>query len=242
MQLSLQKDLSLANRLVAALPAAERGQLLEHSELVELKLHSVLLAAGEVAEHAYFPVDSFVSLVLQAEGAPNIEVALVGNEGMFNTSTVLGVETSSLSSLVQGAGRAFKIHRRALQLRRAEDKCLRDILHRYVDVRAQQLAQKAACMNYHSVEQRLARSLLMTRDRAHSGELFLTHESLALMLGVRRESVSQAASSFQREGLISYSRGYVMLLDETGLEAAACKCYQADLMVYDRTLGSAFFR
>lgn len=237
----IQKDLSLANRLISALPANARGLLLEHSALVELKLHEVLIAAEQEAEHAYFPIDSFVSLIAQADDTPNVEVALVGNEGMFNTSTVLGVASSPLASLVQGAGRAFKIHRKALQLRRVEDACLRDVLYRYIDVRANQLARKAACMNYHTVEQRLARSLMMTRDRAHSSELFLTHESLALMLGARRESVSQAASAFQKYGLISYRRGYVMLLDITGLEAASCKCYQADLLAYRRAFSRDAF-
>ena len=165
-----------------------------------------------------------------------MEIALVGNEGMFNTATVLGVNSSSFTTRVQGAGRALKIHRNALRLRRADDHDLRDILFRYIDVRACQLAQKAACMSYHTVEQRLARSLLMVRDRANSHELFITHESLALMLGVRRESVSQAANNFQKRGLISYGRGYVVLLEEEDLKQGACACYQADLDVYTRTL------
>ena len=232
----LQKDLSLANRLISALPAQERSLFLEHSELVEVKHHAVLIKAGQVSDHAYFPVDSFVSVVLPVDDAPDIAVGLVGNEGMFNISLVLGVATASLTGLVQGAGRSFRIHRSALQHLLVEGTVLRDVLNRYVDVCECQLAQQAACMNYHTVEQRLARWLLMTRDRAHSSELFLTHEVLALMLGVRRESVSQAANAFQKFGLISYSRGYVMLLDESGLATAACKCYQADLMVYERTL------
>ena len=232
----MQKDLSLANRLISALPTQERSLFLEQSELVELKLHAVLVRAGEPAEHAYFPIDSFVSVVLPVEDAPQLGVGLVGNEGMFNTSLALGVNTSSFTGLVQGAGRAFRIHRSALQERLEEGPTLRSVLNFYIDVCASHLSQQAACMNYHTVEQRLARWLLMTRDRAHSTELFLTHEVLALMLGVRRESVTQAASLFQRRGLISYSRGYVMLLDEAGLEAVACRCYQTDLMVYERTL------
>ena len=231
-----QKDLSLKNLLVASLPSTARGLLLEHSELVELSLHAVLTSPDNCEKYAYFPIDSFVSVVLQIAGAAEMEIALVGNEGMFNTATVLGVNSSSFTTRVQGAGRALKIHRNALRLRRADDHDLRDILFRYIDVRACQLAQKAACMSYHTVEQRLARSLLMVRDRANSHELFITHESLALMLGVRRESVSQAANSFQKRGLISYGRGYVVLLEEEDLKQGACACYQADLDVYTRTL------
>lgn len=232
----LQKDLSLANRLISALSPLDRALFLEHSELVELKLHKVLIEAGQRASHAYFPVDSFVSVILPVAGAPHLEVALVGNEGMVSTSLVLGVTISSFTHLVQGAGRAFCIRRSALTQRLAESASLRTVLNRYIDARESQLAQQAACMNYHTVIQRLARWLLMTRDRAYSSELFLTHEVLALMLGVRRESVTQAANSFQRRGLISYNRGYVMLLDEAALQTIACDCYQADLMVYERTL------
>lgn len=236
--LLLQKDLSLANRLISALPAYERAMFIEHSELVELKPQTVLTEAGQLPEHAYFPVEGFVSIILPVEQAhaPGLGIALVGNEGMCHTSLTLGVEISSFTSLVQGAGRAFKIHRNALRLRRAEDACLRTVLHRYVDVFASLMAQQAACLHYHTVPQRLARWLLMTRDRGHSRELFLTHETLGLMVGVRRESVSQAAGMFQHNGLISYSRGYLMLLDEARLEAQACPCYRADLMAYDRKL------
>ena len=236
--MSFQKDLSLANRLISALPAYERAMFIEHSELVELKPQTVLIEAGQTPEHAYFPVEGFVSVILPVEQvqAPGLGVALVGSEGMCHISLMLGVAASSFTSLVLGAGRAFKIHRNALRLRRAEDACLRNVLHRYVDVFAGHMAQQAACLHYHTVPQRLARWLLMTRDRAHSGELFLTHEALGLMAGVRRESVSQAASVFQKNGLISYSRGYLMLLDEARLQAQACPCYQADLMAYDRAL------
>lgn len=229
-------DLSLKNRLIASLPSTARGLLLEHSELVELSLHAVPTSPGESTKHAYFPIDCFVSVILPMDGAADMEIALVGNEGMFNTATVLGVKDSCFATRVQGAGRALKIHKDALRMRRAADSDLRNTLFRYIDVRACQLAQKAACMTHHTVEQRLARSLLMVRDRANSPELFITHESLALMLGVRRESVSQAANLFQKRGLISYGRGYVVLLEEESLKHSACACYQADLDVYARTL------
>ena len=114
----------------------------------------------------------------------------------------------------------------------------REVLHRYIALRMDQLALNMACASCHSVEQRLARWLLMARDRAHSNELVLTHEVLALMLGVRRESVTQAASSLQKHGLISYSRGDLMLLDQPGLEAVACSCYRTDLEIYEGAMAS----
>lgn len=236
----LQKNLALANRLIAALPAQERGLFVEHCELVELKPHKTHMAAGRSHDHAYFPVDSIVSVLLPAAHAPGVQVALVGNEGMFNTSLVLGVSASAFSSRVQREGRAFCIHHGALQHRISQDACLRDILNRYVDVRQSQMAQQIACIQHHSVKQRLARCLLMNRDRAYSSELFLTHEALAFMLGVRRESVTRAAGDFENRGLISYSPGYVMLLDEAGLEKTSCSCYHADRLTYQRTLGASY--
>lgn len=233
----IQKDLSLANRLISALPARERGLFLEQSELVEIKLHNVLIEPGEAPAYAYFPVDSFVSVVLPVEDAPNVQVALVGNEGMFGTGLVLDVATSAFISVVQRAGRAYRIDRDALQQRLDSDAPLRRVLHRYVAVRQSHLAQQAVCINQHSVKQRLARWLLMIRDRAHSRELFVTHQVLAMMLGVRRESVTRAANSFEQRGLISYSPGYVMLLDEAALQRVTCRCYQVDLTVYEHILG-----
>lgn len=234
--MALEKDLSLANQLISALPASGRASFLAYCDLVELKHRQLLIQAGQSLDYAYFPVDSFVSVIMPAADAPSVQVGMVGNEGMLHTSLVLRVAISSFTCVVQGAGRAFRIHRSALQYRLYEDACLRDVLSRYADVRQTHLAQQAVCMNHHTVRQRLACWLLMTRDRSHSSELFLTHQVLAFMLGVRRESVSRAASDFEKMGLISYSHGYMLLLDEAGLEKAGCSCYQANLLAYERTL------
>jgi CRP-like cAMP-binding protein len=233
----IPKDLSLANRLISALPAQQRAVLLEHCELVELKLHKVVQQAGAPLDHGYFPMDSFVSVVFPVLDAPDVQVALIGNEGMVGASLALGMNISAFTCRIERGGRAFCVHRTALQHLLNEDPDLRDILLRYVSVRQAHLAQQAGCLNYHSIEQRLARWLLMARDRAQSSEVFLTHQVLAVMLGVRRESVTRIAGLFETRGLISYSPGYVMLLDETGLLRLACSCYQSDLLSYERALG-----
>ena len=235
--MTLSRYLSQANRLVATLPAQFRDFLLEHCELIDLERQDVLTEAGQYADCAYFPIDGFIASLLSLENANNVQVGLIGNEGMVNASLVLGTELASMSSVVQGNGRAFRIRNRELQELLGAIPHLRDILHRYITLRMDQLAQNMACSSCHAVEQRLARWLLMARDRAQSNELFLTHEVLALMLGVRRESVSQAASSLQKHGLISYSRGDLMLLDQPGLEAVACSCYQTDLEMYEQAMG-----
>ena len=235
----VQKNLSLANQLIANLPPQERGLLLAHSELVELELHAVVCVAGEVSNHVWFPVEGFVSIILPVPAAADMAVAQVGPEGMFHTSAVFDVEHSAFHARVQAAGRAFRLTRKRLQQHLQQSSCLREVLNRYADARLSQLAQQTVCTNHHSVAQRLARALLTARDRLSSNELFLTHEVFSLMLGVRRESVTQAASAFQRRGLISYSRGYVMLLDEAALESIACGCYEADLHTYTRAFPEA---
>ncbi len=230
----MQINLSLANQLIATLPPQERGLLISHSELVELELHAMVCVAGEISRHVWFPVDGFVSIILPVPSAPDMAVAQVGPEGMFHTSAVFDLEHSAFHARVQAAGRAFRVTLATLQQHLQQSRWLREVLNRYADARLSQLAQQTVCINHHSVEQRLARALLMTRDRLCSSEIFLTHEVFSLMLGVRRESVTQAASAFQRRGFISYSRGYVMLLDEAALNSMACGCYKADLQTYER--------
>ena len=234
----LHPDLSLANRLIASLPSQERGGFLAQCELVELRLHAVVTRAGQTLDQAWFPVEGFVSVTLAGSDGLDRVVAQVGSEGMFDTSLALGLQRSDFSCRVEAAGRAFCIDREALQ-ECCQHGTLRQQLNRYVQARLGQQAQQSVCVNHHSVAQRLARWLLMARDRAHCTELFLTHEVLALMLGARRESVTQAASAMQRGGLISYSRGYVMLLDVTALARMACPCYEADTRLYEQALADA---
>ena len=231
------KYLAQANRLLAALPAESRALFLEHCELVDLNRQDVLTLAGQTTDYAYFPIDSFIASILKLEDASDVQFGLTGNEGMVNVSLVLGISVTSTTSVVQGAGRAYRISQHELQEQLKSTPGLRDVLHNYVALRMDQLAQNMACASCHSVEQRLARWLLMAQDRAHSSELLLTHEVLAFMLGVRRESVTQAASSLQKQALISYSRGDIMLLDEPGLKAVACECYQTNLTIYEHAMG-----
>lgn len=230
--MAIASNLSLANRLLAALPAADRALVLAQCELVELKAQTVVLAADERMDQAWFPVEGFVSLVLPLEVGAPLEVGLIGNEGMFNVSLALGPGCSAFTCRTQGAGRAFCLDHAAL-VQLLELPALRQVLHGYADVRHRQLARQAACLKHHSVAQRLARWLLMARDRAHASELFLTHETLSLMLGARRESVTQAARRLQLRGHISYSRGYMMLLDEAALALDACSCYGHDVHTYE---------
>ena len=226
----------MGNRLLAALPRKDREHLLAGCEQVELVFGTILGEPGDIIRHVYFPTDSFISLVAPIDGRSSLEVALVGSEGMYGIPLVLGVDVSSLHVVVQGSGPAWRMGAERFH---SELKCsvaLQQELNLYMYVLMSQLAQTAACTHFHVVEERLARWLLMTRDRAHSEEFHITHEFLSHMLGVRRVGVTKAAGLLQKKKLISYSRGNVRIHDINGLEAASCKCYRADKETYDRIL------
>ena len=232
------KYLAQANQLIANLPEESREWFLEACELVNLQRQDVLSRSEQLSEYAYFPLDSYVAVFVTMESSNDIQVDLTGNEGMVNVSLVLGVRAATLTNTVLGAGRAFRIHHAALQKLLDVDPFLQRMLKLYVNLRLDQLARNMACVSSHTVEQRLARWLLMVKDRAHSNELSLTQEVLSRMLGVRRERVTLAASALQKKELISYSRGDLLLVDQPNLEAAACGCYESDLAFYERAMGS----
>ena len=217
---------SVANSMLAALPRKQYRRLLAGLESVALTFGEVLYEPGERIRHVYFPNDSLISLLTLVEGHLALEVGMVGREGMIGVPLSLGMNVSPVRALVQGAGTAMRMTaarfckeiRKSLQLRHEVD--------RYTGALMAQITQTAACNRFHVVEARLARWLLMTRDRVRSDEFRLTHAFLGHMLGVRRVGVTKAAHALQARRLISYRRGKIKVLDRRGLEAASCSCYE----------------
>lgn len=216
----------VANDLLASLPRKDYQRLLAGLEPVTLTYGEVLYEPGDSIRHVYFPVDSLVSLLTLVEGHLALEVGMVGREGMVGTPITLGIDTSPVRALVQGSGTAMRMT--AARFRREFGQCpsLQRALYQYVHLLMAQVTQTAACNRFHVVEARLARWLLMTRDRVLANQFRLTQEFLSHMLGVRRVGITKAASGLQQRKLIAYSRGNITILSPTGLEAAACKCYR----------------
>lgn len=221
----------ISNMLLAALPRATLRDIRAALEPVTLVLGDVLHEPGQPLRHVYFPLTSLVSLIVVVEERLALEVALVGREGVAGVSLALGGRRSPVRAVVQGGGSAFRMTRAALRSSVDAHAPLRIALQGYANSLIGQIARTAGCNRFHLLESRLARWLLMTRDRVEAADFMMTQEFLSTMLGVRRVGISDAASSFQRRHLIEYSRGHITILDHEGLEAASCACYAHDAAV-----------
>jgi CRP-like cAMP-binding protein len=224
------------NVLLAKLPNSERLRLIARCEPMELAVNELLCEQHKPMSHVYFPLTCFISQVFTLEGRSGFEVGLVGAEGMLGSSLLFGVNVAPGRARVHGAGSALRLEVAQFSRELTRSPALKETLNRYLYVVASQLTQTAACSRFHFIPARLARWLLMTRDRANSDEFYLTHAVAAYILGVRREGVTEAASLLQARKLIRYQRGRVTIINAPALEAAACKCYAAMRRVYTQIM------
>ncbi len=220
------KHVSVQNRLLAALPRKDYRELLPFLEPIKLAFQEVLYEPRTRIRHVYFPIDCFVSMLTTVDTDHAAEVGLVGSEGMVGLPVALGAAVSPFRAVVQGGGTAMRMKVADFRRHFSKSDALRRELLLFTHLLMIQIAQTAACNRFHVVEQRMARWLLMTRDRVHSNEFRITQEFLSLMLGVRRSGITVAACSLHERKLIGYRRGTVTILNQRGLEAAACGCYK----------------
>jgi CRP-like cAMP-binding protein len=214
------------NALLARLPPVAYAPLGAELEPVSLKFGQVLYEPGKSIRHVYFPTDCLISLLTAVDRRRSLEVGMVGNEGMAGMPFILGIGVSGVRALVQGGGAALRMAAAPFRLEFDRNPPLQQALYRYMYALMAQISQTAACNRFHEAQPRLARWLLMTRDRVMSDEFPLTHEFLAHMLGMRREGVTEAASALKGRKLIDYQRGEIRILNIRGLKAASCSCYQ----------------
>jgi CRP-like cAMP-binding protein len=213
------------NQLLANLHAADFERLAAHLELVTLPLGEMLYEPGGQLQYAYFPTTAIVSLHYVLESGATAESAGVGNEGVVGIALFMGGETTASSAVVQTGGHAYRLAGPLLKQEFNRAGVMQQLLLRYTQALMTQMAQTAVCNRHHSVEQQLCRWLLLTLDRAPPGELIMTQELVASMLGVRREGITEAAGNLQRAGVIRYRRGHIAVLERSALENRVCECY-----------------
>lgn len=213
------------NLLIGALPSAEFARLAPHLQLAPLALGSVLYESGGRLQNAYFPTTAIVSLHYVTASGASSEIAGVGHEGMVGVSLFMGGNSTTNSAVVQTAGHGYRLDRNVLLEEFGRNGVFQQLLLRYTQALMAQMAQTAVCNRHHSVEEQLCRWLLVTLDRIPGGELTMTQELVASMIGVRREGITEAAGHLQAEGYIRYRRGHISVLNRIGLEKRVCECY-----------------
>ncbi|MBC1220978.1 Crp/Fnr family transcriptional regulator [Nostoc sp. UCD121] len=236
MPVSNQSHRPTANKLLLALSQVEYQRLVPHLERVNLELKQVLYEANEPITHVYFPDRTIVSLVCNQEDGSTVEAGMVSNDGMVGLAVILGGKTTTTTAFVQVADGSLRMKAEQLIAEFNRGGELQSLLLRYTQAMFTQVTQTAACNRLHTVEERLARWLLMVSDRMQSDTFPLTQEFIAQMLGCRRSGVTVAAGTLSGAGMISYKRGTINILNRQDLEDTSCECYSVVKNEYARLL------
>lgn len=224
------------NHLLAALSSDTRSRLLPLLELVYLTQGTILHGIGEMPCHVYFPADAIIAKQALIENGASTQVYMIGNEGMAGIAAFTGGNAMPMQAIVQSSGYAYKLTAKQLNAEFNRHGEMLILLMRYTQALITQTAQTAMCNRHHSIEQQLSRILLQTLDRISGDELHVTQESLANLLGVRRESITDAANKMKQKGLIECRRGRVRILDRPGIQKQCCECYVVVRKETDRLL------
>jgi len=213
------------NALLRALPSSDYAWLAAHLDEVTTRAGDVLVERDVRPDHVHFPQSGVISMVTFFESGGSVEVGTIGCEGIVGLSPFLATASSPNRTITQIDAVVRRMPVEVLMEGLAEHPAVDRVLRRYTDAYIAQVSQNAACNRMHDIGERCARWLLMTHDRVGSDTFALTHEFLAVMLGVRRAGVSEAAAALQRAGAIRYSRGRVTVTDRAALDRASCECY-----------------
>lgn len=226
------------NRLLARLYHKDYDALMQEAKVVFLSFRKRLYRQDAIIDAIYFPLTSLVSIIVGADRGPRIEMATIGKEGVVGAMELLHEGAIGLK-LVQLPGNAMRIDASAFRELQRSRPQLRNLIEHYVHALMRQIVISAACNQFHSMEERCARWLLITHDSASQDTFALTQEFLSTMLGVRRATVNVALGMLRNAGLISYVHGKITILNRAGLESVVCKCYKSGIRAYDAILNDA---
>lgn len=229
-------DDALRNQLLSALPSDEFVKIRSSLEQVELEAGEVLWEAETKTKHIYFPTTALILLLYESDSGVSIEVGVTGRHGMVGVSAIIGDAAAPTRAVAYREGKAYRMAATAVKEEFSECGDFQDICLYFTQSLINQITQSAVCNRLHSVDQQLCRLLLKVQDHQEGDFIKLTHEQIAHALGVRRETVSLAASTLQENELIKYSRGKISVLDRKGLESFACECYRAETKSYKKLM------
>jgi len=227
-----------ANKILSALPHEEFERLRPKLREVSFKIGKIIFRPEERIESVYFVDQGIISWLATLEDGNTVEAGVIGSEGLGGVSVLLGAESTPNQALAQSNVNASRIAASDLLSEFRRNGKLNELILRFVHTMFTQVAQTAACNRLHTLDQRLARWLLMTDDRTDGSKLPLTQDFLSRMLGVRRAGVSVAANSLRQQGLIDYHRGDISIVDRAGIEAVSCECYEIVKREYDEHLNN----
>ncbi len=225
------------NRILDALPQAERERVLTTAEVVNLEIKQIIYETNAPIRHVYFPITAVTSMIAEMQDGSSVEVGTVGNEGMNGIPVFLGADSMPSKAFAQIPGESYKLPTAVFKAELTRSAPFRDAMQRYVQALFNQLAQSVACNRLHNTEQRYCRWMLMTQDRVGRDEFPMTQEFLGMMLGVRRASVSEVESKIQQRGWIEHTHGTVRIVNRKGLEEGTCECYWIIRREFERLLG-----